>query len=195
MENEDQYETSSGVKGDDISPYLSVKDGMWKATLIDSSFLDTPAPMKITKTQKSIMYNPDVGSYMNETKDINIEDTNEGDVSNRAFSKNYGTYTTHLKPKQPSNTQQQSQFGTRDTQSHSGWKSVASIKENNMNVCTSTFCMCPICKNPATQVCNCEKRDSVCRNGHSWHIDNGKVVIGNSHKQVLQSNNDGCVVM
>ena len=179
--DEDQYELGSGVKRDDLSPYLSAKDGPWGATIIDSSVLDTPAPMKVTKIQKSIMYNPQVGSYMNEMKDVNIEHNDNADVSNRAFSKNYGTYTTKLNPERE--------------KVKTNWKTVSSVKDEGMNVCTSTFCMCPICKNPATQVCNCEKRDSMCRNGHIWHIENGKIVLGNSHKQVLQNGSEGCVVM
>jgi len=37
---------------------------------------------------------------------------------------------------------------------------------------------CPECEEYATLTCNCFAKDSKCGNGHTWHIENGKVVSG-----------------
>lgn len=41
--------------------------------------------------------------------------------------------------------------------------------------------MCPICSEISIQVCNCQFRDSICKNKHKWHFREGKILLGNTH--------------
>lgn len=40
---------------------------------------------------------------------------------------------------------------------------------------------CPICSEISIQVCNCQFRDSMCKNKHKWHFREGKILLGNTH--------------
>lgn len=42
---------------------------------------------------------------------------------------------------------------------------------------------CPICSEKYVSVCRCIKSDRKCKNGHQWHIENGKVKLGDSHRR------------
>jgi hypothetical protein len=42
---------------------------------------------------------------------------------------------------------------------------------------------CPTCSEPPVRICRCEKRDSMCSNGHEWFFDKHKnqVCSGKGH--------------
>jgi hypothetical protein len=43
------------------------------------------------------------------------------------------------------------------------------------------YTICPICSKNYVQTCKCKNHDSVCQNGHKWHVFKGKIKLGHSH--------------
>ena len=39
---------------------------------------------------------------------------------------------------------------------------------------------CPVCKESPVSICECEERNSICKNGHEWYYDykNNKILLG-----------------
>lgn len=40
---------------------------------------------------------------------------------------------------------------------------------------------CPTCKEPVEYECECVYQDLVCKNNHTWYIDDGKIIFNNPH--------------
>ena len=56
--------------------------------------------------------------------------------------------------------------------------------------CSSSYCNlrpvidftnCPICSEKWIKSCNCTNHDSMCKNGHKWHVSGNKIKLGHSH--------------
>jgi hypothetical protein len=54
-------------------------------------------------------------------------------------------------------------------------------KDNYRNEQKIDYRVCPICSEVSIRTCNCENRDSVCKNSHKWYVKNGKIILGYSH--------------
>ncbi len=52
------------------------------------------------------------------------------------------------------------------------------VQNNNTN---SDYRICPICDLNVVSTCNCMNHDSVCENGHKWHMRNGVKKLGHTH--------------
>jgi hypothetical protein len=214
--DENLYEISS-ESGQNIYPlvkneqqnYLSVNEGSWGGVLIDDSVLDKQMysePYK--KYYKSREFDPNTGNYTEVQHEVRDEDqvAIESDVSRVSDTINYGSYSTKMKPKPPASKWKK--ISTVDNVKSQTTQQSHQQQSNTYKTCTNDFCVCPICNTAAVSICNCENRDSLCKNGHMWHVKNNTRQMGNTHSQQVvnqppQYNNhqhhnhnkpDGCVI-
>ena len=203
---DDKYETNDRIGKDSFSTeqtdntYFTINEALLGHTSMinptdqnnDISMLMKP----YEKPSNSLRFDQQSGSYVKE------ENTNnrKPQITNYSFSP--ADRNTNIPPQQRYDSPFVGALTGRTEmpllqQKESSWKTVKSFPSETTvpKQCDYTYGKCPICRECATSTCNCALRDSRCSRGHTWHIKDGKVLLGNSHEMKNEDNSGGCIIM
>ena len=69
-----------------------------------------------------------------------------------------------------------------DKQLQTIYESMDSDKIKYKPACPYPDDICPLCHTKCVSACRCFINERTCENGHTWHYEFGKKVMGSTHK-------------